>query len=79
MTNYCEYEYTIFGKPVYHPTLKVLAVFLAILFLILMLPLAPVLIPLHFLLRKMGRNGFFFDNKLWFGTKSFARRVEFCR
>ena len=72
-------EYKFFGKIVHNPILKVLAVSIAVINGLLLLPFTPVLVPVHFLLKKLGRNGFYFDNHLWVGKKSFEKRFDSSR
>ena len=62
-------EYKMFGKVVNHPVLKVITVFYTTFFV---LTLSPLLIPTHFLLRKSGRNGFYFHKSIVIGKESFA-------
>lgn len=62
-------SYEIFGKEVYHPALKVLAVVLTVLFWLILLPL---MVPFHFILRAMGRYGCFY--------KSYGRwNIKLCK
>ena len=67
-------DFTMFGKEVHHPALKVVVAVVVIGVLAIALIMSPLLVPTHFLLRKYGRNGFYFDKRLVFNTGSFARR-----
>jgi len=69
-------EFKLFGKTVHNPILIVLAVLITVINGLLLLPLAPILVPTHFLLKKLGCNGFYFDNHLWIGKKSFEKRFD---
>jgi len=62
---------TFFGKEVKHPALQALVVGGVLLHLI---TFSPLYIPVHFLLRKVGRNGFYFNNRIIIEKESFARR-----
>lgn len=66
-------EYKLFGKIVHNPILKVLAVLTTVINGLLLLPFTPVLVLTHFVLKKLGRNGFYFDNRIWIGKKSFEK------
>lgn len=66
-------EYKLFDKVVNHPVLKVASVFFTIIFSLLTLILSPLLVPTHLLLRRIGRNGFYFNSRIVIGKESFAR------
>ena len=70
-------SFTIFGRRVRHPAMKALTIVFTALFLLILLSLSPVILPLHFFLRRRGRNGFWFDQRLVVGRESFQRRREF--
>ena len=65
--------YKLFGVPVYHPVLKVLAIVIMVVLLLACLALAPILVPLHFILRKCGRNGFYSNRHITIGRSAFER------
>lgn len=67
-------SYKFFCKPVYHPALKLLTIVWLVFFSAAAFFLLPILIPLHFYLRKSGRNGFLFDQRLCLGVDSFRKR-----
>lgn len=67
-------EWKLFGGGVRHPVLKVITVIIMIILMPEALVLSPVLVPLHFILRKKGLNGFYFDRRIKVGRKSFHRR-----
>lgn len=69
-------QYRFFGKVVYHPVLKALAVGVTIILLGVCLLLSPVLVPAHFLLRRSGRNGFYFNGKISVDKESFQQYYE---
>lgn len=63
-------EHRMFGRVVHSPTIKVFAVFTFVTFWLICLALTPILVPMHFILRKCGRNGFYFDHQLVIGKRS---------
>lgn len=65
-------EYKVFYKKVNHPIPKVFAVFMLFTLLII---LSPILIPGHFILRAVGRNGFYFNNKIQVEKIAFKKRL----
>ena len=69
-------EYKLFGKHVEtQPSISV-AIVVSGFFFILALALSPLLLPLHFALKKKGLKGFYIDRHIWIGKESFARRVS---
>ena len=68
-------EYKLFGKHVETQPLISIAILVFGLLLILALFLSPVLLPLHFALRKKELKGFYIDHHIWIGKESFARRL----
>lgn len=67
-------EPTFSGKKIHNPVLKLLSLFYISLWLTLALVMTPILIPSHYLLRRLGRNGFYFNNKVIIGRTSFEKR-----
>lgn len=63
--------YKLLGKEVNNPFLKVLAVLIPV---TLVTASLPALIPMHFALRKMKRNGFWYDHQLKIGKNSFKKQ-----
>jgi hypothetical protein len=70
-------EWKLFGKVVHHPVLVTLSVISTIVLGIIALVLSPVLVPVHYLLRKLGKNGFYFNKHVWIGKDSFTRYEPF--
>ena len=66
-------EWKLFGKVVHNPALIALSVVMTTLLGLITLALSPVLFLGHLLLRKLGRNGFYFNNHIWIGKDSFVR------
>lgn len=65
-------EYRLFGRAVEKRELKALAVAISFFVAVTCLAMSPVLVPLHFLMRKRcGLNGFYFNDHLWIGLDSF--------
>ena len=66
-------EWKLFGKVVHNPALFAVSVAMTSLLGLITLALSPVLFLGHLLLRKLGRNGFYFNNHIWIGKDSFVR------
>ena len=62
-----------FGKVVTNPFLKVFIVVYLIMFVLIALVLSPILIPTHLILRRNGKNGFFYNGILGIGKESFKK------
>ena len=68
-------DYKLFGKHVEtQPSISV-AIVVSGFFFILALALSPLLVALHFILKRIGRKGFYIGRRLWIGKESFARRL----
>ena len=63
--------YILFGKKVNNPFLKLLAVALPLTLIAISLP---VLVPAHYILRKLNRNGFWFRHRVQIGKESFKKQ-----
>lgn len=68
-----EFKICLFGKPVYTRATIALAVTISAAMFICAVILSPILIPLHFILRRQGRNGFYFCRRIVIGPESFYK------
>lgn len=66
-------EWKLFGKVVHNPILVTISVVVTIVLGLVAVVSSPALIPIHLLLRKIGRNGFYFNKHIWIGKDSFTR------
>ena len=64
-------SYKLFNREVNNPLLKTLAVLAPV---AIVVASAPALIPMHFVLRRMNRNGFWYDHQLKIGKDSFQKQ-----
>ena len=63
--------FKLFGKEVHNPILVVMLVLVTIILGFVALLFSPVLVPMHFILRRKGLNGFYFDNCIVIERESF--------
>jgi len=66
-------EWKLFGKVVHGPILIAFSFVMTVVLTFGAIVLSPALVPLHFLLRRFGRNGFYFNKHIEIGKDSFAR------
>ena len=66
-------KWKLFGKVIHNPVLVSISIVVTVVFGLGAIVLSPVLVPLHFALRKFGYNGFYFNRHIWIGKDSFAR------
>ena len=71
--------YWFFGKEVRHPALKAAAILVAVVLFGAALVLSPILVPLHFVLWRLGRNGFYNAGRITIDASSLRKRRESVR
>lgn len=65
------WTFRLCGRVVKNPALIAVVIAMTIIFGLVVLALSPILIPLHFVLRRYGLKGFYSNRHICIGTESF--------